>query len=155
MNESEERMKKKNTTERQMPQTKVSSVDFLHFRLHLKLDEVELLFVVTIILVLRILFCGDNDDWLGCGLLLLLRSILLRFGVLLLLLEPLAVAAFVLLSSNVFAVGTILFKLEKSNRYRIVHLSLSFDCEKFMPAKWKPPMPPVQPINSRNTSFTL
>lgn len=115
-NEWRTNWRKKNTTERRKPQTKVSSVDFLHFRLHLKLDEVELLFVVTIILVLRILFCGDIDDWLGCGLLLLLRSILLRFGVLLLLLESLAVAAFVLLSSNVFAVGTILFKLEKSNR---------------------------------------
>lgn len=34
-----------------------------------------------------------------------------------------------------FVVGIILLKLEKSNRYRIVHLSLSCDCEKFMPAK--------------------
>lgn len=113
-----------------------------------------LLFAVTIMLV----FCGD---WFGCGLLLLLRSRLLRFGVLLLLLVVVSLLMavvdvdFAATASNGFAVGIILLKLEKSNRYRIVHLSLSCACEKFMPAKWKPPMPPVQPINSRNTSFTL
>lgn len=135
--------------------TKVSSSDFLHFKLHLKLELLLLLLAVTIMLV----FCGD---WFGCGLLLLLRSRLLRFGVLLLLLvvvvsllvADVAVVDFAA-ASNGFAVGIILLKLEKSNRYRIVHLSLSCACEKFMPAKWKPPMPPVQPINSRNTSFTL
>lgn len=105
----------------------------MHFRLHLKLKE--LLFVAIImVLILLLLLCGDG---VGCGLLLFpLRSLLpLRFGVVLQLLESLAVDVDDFDGSVEFAVGIILLKLEKSNRYRIVHLSLSCDCEKFMPAR--------------------
>lgn len=65
---------------------------------------------------------------------LLLRCIALDAFVVLLLLK--SHKDLVRSLGNVFVVGIILLKLEKSNRYRIVHLSLSCDCEKFMPAKW-------------------